>query len=244
MAKGTFRFYEELNDFLPQHLKKVDIEIEFMEKRSIKETIKNFDVPPSTVDLVLVNGQPVDFEHIVKHGDRVSVYPVFEKLNIRNVSLLRQSPLRRVRFIADVDLQDLVQLMRMLGFNTTFNINCSITDIIEISGRENRIILTKQKELLKSESVTHGIKVCSGPAANQVCQLIDDLDIKDRVKPFSRCLRCNTRLKNRDTDAILDQISPGTDRIFEKDLHCISCRKYDHQNRTRQLKVDIVRLYV
>jgi uncharacterized protein with PIN domain len=244
MAKGTFRFYEELNDFLPQHLKKVDIEAEFIGKKSIKETIKDLDVLPSTVDLVLVNGQPVDFEYILKHGDRVSVYPVFEKLNIRNVSMLRKFPLRRVRFIADVDLQDMVQLMRILGFDTTFNVNCSIPDIIEISGRENRIILTKQKELLKSESVTHAVRVCSGPATKQVCQLIDDLDIKDRVKPFSRCIRCNTRLTNLQTKAILDQISPETDRIFEKYLHCIPCRKDDRQNRTRQLKVDIIRLYV
>ena len=244
MAKGTFRFYEELNDFLPQHLKKVDIETEFIGKRSIKETIKDLGVPPSTVDLVLVNGQPADFEYILMHGDRVSVYPVFEKLNIQSVSKLRKFPLRRVRFIADVGLQDMVQLMRMLGFDTTFNVNYSVPDIVEISGRENRIILTKQKELLKSDFVTHAVQVCSGPAKKQVCQLMDDLDIKDRVKPFSRCLRCNTRLENRQTSAILDQISPETDLIFEKYLHCISCRKEDRQNRARQLKVDIIRLYV
>lgn len=244
MAKGTFRFYEELNDFLPRHLKKVDIETETIGKRSVKETIKGFGVPPSTVDLVLVNGQPVDFDYIFKHGDRVSVYPVFEKLNIRNVSLLRKFPLRRVRFIADVDLHDMVQLMRMLGFDTTFNVNYSVPDIVETSGKENRIILTKQKDLLKSDSVTHAVQVCSGPAAKQVCHLMDDLDIEDRVNPFSRCIRCNTRLENRQTNAILDRISPETDRIFEKYLHCRSCRKDDRQNRSRQLKVDIIHLYV
>jgi uncharacterized protein len=244
MAKGTIRFYEELNDFLPQHLKKVDIEFEFIEKRSIKETIKDLGVPPSTVDLVLVNGQPVEFEHILQHGDRVSVYPVFEKLNIRTVSLLRKFPLRRIRFIADFDLQDMVQLLRILGFDTTFNGNGSIPDIIEISRRENRIILTKQKELLKSESATHAVQVCSGPVAKQVCQLMDDLDIKDRVKPFSRCIRCNTWLENRQTIEILDLISPETDRILEKYLICIPCRKDDRQNRPRQLKVDIIHLYV
>jgi len=244
MAKGTFRFYEELNDFLPQHLKKVDIETEFIGKRSIKETIENLGVPPSTVDLVLVNGQPVDFDYILKHGDRVSVYPVFEKLNIQNVSMLRKFPLRRVRFIAEVDLRDMVQWMRMLGFDTTFNANCSIPDIIEISGRENRIILTKQKELLKSESVTHAFQVCSGTATTQVNHVMDDLDIKDRIKPFSRCIRCNTRLENRQINEILDQISLETNRIFEKCLYCRSCRKDDRQNNTRQLKVDIIRLYI
>lgn len=168
MAKGTFRFYEELNDYLPDWQKKVDIGTEFTGKRCIKETIEDFGVPPSTVDLVLVNGKPVDFQYTLNHGDRVSVCPVFEKLNIQNVSMLRKSPLRRVRFIADVDLQNMVQ--------------------------------------------------------------------------FSRCLRCNTRLEDRQIKAILHRISPETKRIFEKYLLCRSCRKDDRQKNTWQLKVDIIRL--
>ena len=242
MAKGTFRFYEELNDLLPQHLKKVDIETEFVGKTSIKETIEDFGLSPSRVDLVLVNGSPVDFGYILKDGDRVSIYPVFEKLNIQNVSMLRNSPLRRVRFIAGVDLQDMVQLMRMLGFDMTFNATYSIPDIIEISRLENRIILTKQKELLKSDAVTHAVRVCPGAAVAQVKQVMDDLDIKDRIKPFSRCLRCNAPLKNRQTKEILDRISPKTKRIFEEYLLCRSCRKDDRQNKTWRLKVDIIRL--
>ena len=242
MAKGTFRFYEELNDFLPQHLKKVDIETEFVGEKSIKKTIENFGVLPSRVDLVLVNGSPVDFWYILKDGDRVSVYPVFEKLNIQNVSMLRKTPLRRVRFIADVDLQDMVQLMRMLGFDMTFNATYSISDVIKISRLENRVILTKRKKLLKSKSVTHAVRVYPGAVVAQVKYVMDDLDIKDLIKPFSRCLRCNASLKNRQTKEMLDRISPKTKSIFEKYLVCRSCRKDDCQNNTWQLKVDIIRL--
>jgi uncharacterized protein len=242
MAKGTFRFYEELNDFLPQHLKKVDIETGFAGKKSIKETIEDFGVPPSRVDLVLVNGNPVDFWYILEDGDRVSVYPVFEKLNIQNVSRLRKFPLRRVRFIADVDLQEMVQLMRMQGFDIIFNVAYSIAEIIEISRRENRIILAMRKELLKSESVTHAVKVCPGSAQEQVNHVLGDLDIKDGIKPFSRCVRCNTRLENRQTKEILDRISSQTKRIIEKYLFCRSCRRDDRQNNTWQRKVDIIRL--
>jgi uncharacterized protein with PIN domain/sulfur carrier protein ThiS len=242
MVKGIFRFYEELNDDLPQHQKKIDIETEFVGKRNIKETIEDFGVPSSSVDMVLVNGKPVDFQYILKDGDRVSVYPVFERLNIQSVSLLRKFPLRRIRFIADMDLSDLVVPMRMLGFDIIFRPSYNLFDIIEISRQEKRIILTKQKELFKSESVTHAVRIQAGTAMEQIKNVLDDLDIKDRIKPFSLCLRCNQRLENRQTKEILDRISPETKRIFEKYLLCRSCRKSDPQISACRCMVDMIHM--
>ncbi len=40
MPKGIFRFYEELNDFLPKHRRKTTFEAEFKVKRSIKDMIE------------------------------------------------------------------------------------------------------------------------------------------------------------------------------------------------------------
>jgi hypothetical protein len=188
MPTGTFRFYEELNDFLPEHRKKTDFEAEFNEKRSIKNIIENFGVPSSQVDLVLINGKPVDFNYIFQDGDRVSVYPVFERLNIQNVTLLRKIPLRRVQFIADIHLKDMVKPMRMLGLDIDFNPFYTPKDIIRISKQENRIILTTRKEILRSKSVTHGIFMRPGTTIEQIKYVIDSLDLKDRIKPFSRCL--------------------------------------------------------
>lgn len=229
MAKGTFRFYEELNDFLPKHRKKIDFEAKFNEKKSIKDIIEEFGVPTSEVDLVLINGKPVDFNYILKDGDRVSVFPVFESFNIQNVTLLRKFPLRRIQFIADIHLKDIVKPMRTLGFNIDFNGSYTTQNIIEKSIQEKRIILTKRKELLKSKSVTHGMLIQPGTAEEQVKYIIDELDIKDRIKPFSRCLRCNNRLENRQTKQIMDRISPETKSIFGKHLLCKSCVKQDLQ---------------
>jgi len=227
MAKGTFRFYEELNDHLPQHQKKVDVETEFFGKRCIKEAIEDFGVPPSSVDMVLVNGMPADFQYILKDGDRVSVYPVFERLNIQSVSLIRRFPLRRIQFIADVELNEMVVPMRMLGFDIISSPSNNLFDIIEISRKEKRIILTKRKELLKTESVTHAVRVHSGTAMEKVKSVLNDLDIKDRIKPFSRCLCCNHPLEIQQTKEILDRISFETKHIFKKYLNCGSCRKND-----------------
>ena len=242
MPTGTFRFYEELNDFLPKHRKKVDFEVELKEGKSIKEIIKDLGVPPTEVDLILINGKSVDFNTIVKDGDRVSVYPVFEFLNIQNVTSLRRFPLRRIQFIADIHLKDIVKPIRMLGFDIDSNGSYTTQDIIGKSIQEKRIILTKRKELLKSKSITHGLLIRPGTTVEQVKHVIEGLDIKDQIKPFSRCLHCNDPLENRQRKQIVDRISPGTKSIFEKHLLCKSCAKQVRRKNTCQLKVDIIRL--
>jgi uncharacterized protein with PIN domain len=212
-----------LNDFLPEHRKKIDFEAEFNGRKSIKDIIEKCGVSSTKVDLVLINGKSENFNYIFQDGDRVSVYPVFESLNIQNVTQLRRFPLRRIQFIADIHLKDIVKPMRMLGFDIDFNGSYTTQDIIGKSIREKRIILTKRKKLLKSKSITHGMLIRPGTPVEQVKYIIDDLDIKDRIKPFSRCLRCNGLLESEFTGKSLNRISPVTKSGCEKDILCKFC---------------------
>ena len=178
MRTATFRFYEELNDFLPNNRKKVDFEAKLNGKKSIKKIIEEFGVPPEAVDLILVNGKSVDFNYIIKDRDRVSVYPVFERLNIQNVTQLRRVPLRRIQFIADSHLDKLVNPMRILGFDIDFNGSYTTQDIIEKSIQEKRIILTTRKELKRSKSVTHCILLRPDTTKKQIKYVMQYLDVK------------------------------------------------------------------
>jgi uncharacterized protein with PIN domain len=225
MPKGIFRFYEELNDFLPKHRRKTDFEAAFKGKRSIKDMIESLGVPHTEIDLILVNGKSVAFNYILQDEDRVSMYPVFESLNISNVTLLRKIPLRRNKFIADINLGDIVKYMRVLGLDLYYDPLLSTREIIEISKREKRVILTKSKKLLKSKDVTHGIFIRPGTTTEQTRQIIDSLDIKDIIKPFSRCLCCNTLLKSVLKEKILDRIPPKKKEFCDEYVQCQSCDK-------------------
>ena len=225
MPKGTFRFYEELNDFLPKHRRKTDFEAKFKGKRSIKDMIEALGVPHTEIDIILVNGNSVDFNYILQDEDRVSVYPVFESLNITNVTQLRKIPLRRNKFIADINLGDIVKYMRILGLDLYYDPLLSTREIIEISKRENRVILTKSRKLLKFKNVSHGIFIRPGTTAEQIRRIIDYLDIKDNIKPFSRCLRCNTLLNIVLKEKILDRIPPKTKEFCDEYVQCQSCDK-------------------
>jgi sulfur carrier protein ThiS len=88
-----FRLYEELNDYVPAERRKKTFSLSLEGPTTIKEAICLLGVPPEEVDLVLVNGQSVPFNHIISQGDRISVYPIFESLDIGTVTKLREKPL-------------------------------------------------------------------------------------------------------------------------------------------------------
>ena len=225
MAKATFRFYEELNDFLPKHRRRTDAATTFKEKRSIKDAIESLGVPHTEIDLILVNGKSVDFDYILQDEDRVSVYPVFEYLNISDVTHLRKFPLRRSKFIAGINLGKLAKYMRVLGLDLYFDERLSPRGIIEISKRENRIILTGDRKLLKYREVTHGMFVRPGTTVRQIQRILHDLDIKDRVAPFTRCLGCNSQLHMVPKEEVLDRIPPKARAYCDTYARCPSCDK-------------------
>ena len=73
MPRATFRFYEELNDFLAPRQRKRDVEADVAPTETVKHAIEALGVPHTEVEVVLVNGVSVDFGHRLADGDRVAV---------------------------------------------------------------------------------------------------------------------------------------------------------------------------
>jgi len=178
MAGAIFRFYEELNGYLPEKRRKVDFEVWLEGRCAVKDIIAALGVPPAEIDLILANGRSVDFGYIPGDGDRISVYPVFESLNIKGITRIREAPLRKTRFIAASNLSAVAESLRRMGCDVICRPALSQREIIAISNREKRIILTADKELLNCEGVTRAILIRPGPAGDQVRKIIEYLDIK------------------------------------------------------------------
>jgi hypothetical protein len=178
MRKSIFRFYEELNSFLPVDRRKRDFEVEFEGQKTLEELIEGLGVPCEKVDLILANGRSVAPDHVPGEGERVSVYPVFEALNISEITRLPGRPLRTIKFILDVDLKELALCMRSWGYDVHFDALVSRSDIIAISRKEKRIILTMDPQLLESEEITHVILLPRGAPQVQLKKIVEQLDIQ------------------------------------------------------------------
>lgn len=221
----TFRFYEELNDFLPEEKRKVSFQHSFTGRSSIKDMIESLGVPHTEIDMILVNGNSVDFSYIVEGGDSISVYPVFESIDISNAQHLRNKPLREPKFIADVHLGSLVKYMRMLGFDVLYRNNFSNKEIIDISLKDNRTILTKNRGLLKNNKITHCYWVRNEGTEEQVKEIISRFDLKDNISEFLRCLECNNILVPAEKDKIEERIPPKVKQWHNEFWYCTQCDK-------------------
>lgn len=222
---ARFRFYEELNDFLPREKRKISFDHYFEGNPGIKDVIEALGVPHAEVDMILVNGQSVDFEYPLQDGDKVAVYPVFESLDISAVSKVRQKPLREPKFILDVHLGKLAKRLRLLGFDTLYRNNLQDNEIVDISLKEKRIILTRDVGLLKNKRVTHGYWLRSQQPKRQLREVVSRFDLKNLIRPFTRCLECNGDIQPVEKEAVFQRLAPKTRKYYQVFYQCVECGK-------------------
>lgn len=241
---AEFRFYEELNDFLPANQRKTSFRWPFFNTPAVRDVIQAIGVPHTEIDLVLVNGESVDFTHRLTGGERVAVYPVFERLDISPVIRLRPEPLRETRFMVDAHLGKLARYLRMLGFDAAYQQNSDNAGIIERSLKEKRIILTRSPELLKHTSVTHGYWLRHHDPRSQLLEVLEELDLSRQAKPFTRCMTCNGRIEKVEKTSLAGRVNPLILGRFSEFRQCLECGKTywkgSHHERMAQLISDLV----
>ena len=233
------RFYEELNDFLPIDRCKIEFEHRLNRKTSIKDLIESLGVPHPEVEIILVNGRSVDFDYIVQKNDQISVYPMFESFDITPLLRLRPKPLRGTRFILDTNLGRLARYLRLLGFDCLYRNDYEDAEVAKIASQQHRIVLTRDRFLLRRKIITHGYFVRSVHPREQVREVLQRLDLYRSIAPFTRCSRCNGALIKTSKDTVIDRLEPLTKLYYNDFRICRDCDQIywsgSHQDRARQL---------
>lgn len=221
----TCRFYEELNDFLPSHQRKKEFTHHYKGSPSIKDLIESLGVPHTEIELILVNRKSVDFNYQVKNHDRISVYPMFEALDISTELKLRPEPLRKLKFVLDCHLGKLAKYLRMAGFDTLYQNDYQDLEIAQISKQEKRVLLTRDRDLLKRRIIDHAHYVHHTQPQKQLVEIITQFDLTRQIKPFTRCIHCNGKLVTVNKSSIEDQLEPRTRQYYQHFKQCQKCHK-------------------
>lgn len=220
----VLRFYAELNDFLPYSLRQRAFMVETPPHNTVKHIIESLGVPHTEIDLILAEGKPVDFSFRPLGGTRVSVYPAFQRFDISPLARLRAAPLREVRFFADTHLGKLTAYLRMLGFDTLYRQDFSDPEITETAACEGRIVLSRDRGLLKRNLVTHGLYVHATQPKLQAAEVVQRLHISAALtQPFTRCLACNHLLEAIDKQHLAGRLPPSTEKYYDTFQHCPGC---------------------
>ena len=219
------RFYAELRDFLPPARRSGRIRHAFREPGSVKDVIESYGVPHTEVEVILANGQSVDFTYRVVDGDRISVYPLFESFDVSSLVRVRPRPLREVRFVLDVHLGTLARRLRLLGFDCHYERDASDDELVAISTTEGRILLTRDLGLLKRKAITHGTFVRATDPREQVLEVVRRFQLAGSMTPFSRCVTCNGPLEDVAKADVESSLPPMTRKLYDTFRRCRECQQ-------------------
>jgi len=240
----TIRFYEELNDFLPEDRRRNEFTADFAPGCTIKALVEDLGVPHTEIDLVLANGDSVGFDYRLREDDRLSVFPVFESWDITAISRVRPAPLRECRFMLDVHLGTLARLLRRFGFDASYANAATDEQIVLSARRERRIILTRDRGLLKRRAVTHGYLVRSALPREQLAEVFRRFDCRGQVHMFTRCIECNLPLARVDAHEVLGRVPALIAATYSDFSVCGGCgRVYwrgSHWERMKKLAAEIL----
>ena len=236
------RFYAELNDFLAPERRQRSFTYEFFGTPSVKDAIEAIGVPHTEVDVILVDDRSVAFGHLLNGGERVAVYPVFERFDVSPVTRLRPAPLRVTRFVADVHLGSLARHLRLLGFDTLWARDLTDENIVRMARDEQRIILTRDKGILKNGRVTHGYWLRSTEPLEQIAEVVRAIDLARHIQPYTRCMACNGELRPVERSAVARSVPLQVFLVYQDFKQCQRCRRvYWKGSHTRQLDEVIAR---
>lgn len=211
--KATFIFIGELNDFLPHYRKSISFSLDFAPHQSLKHLVESLGVPHTDFGQLLVDGQPADPVIRLWEGAQVTVYPA-------------DTPLQgEACFILDSHLGQLATYLRMLGFDSLYRNNYQDEELAQLAVEQGRVLLTRDRRLLMRKIIWLGYCIHQTDPKKQAAEVLRRFKLVGQVKPFQRCLKCNTPLKPVPKQQIIDRLEPLTKKYFD-DFHiCPACNQ-------------------
>lgn len=222
----TIDFHPSLRDLLHpkyRHLETINHRINYY--GSVKDVIESLRVPHTEVGEIIINGQQAIFTHQVQDGDQISVVAHTPPVNPCATDFLRPEPFDDIRFIVDVNVAKLCSLLRMAGLDSFYIPEINDKTLAEIAAREQRIVLSRDRGLLKRKIITHGHLVRANLPEEQLQEIIGFYGLKERLRPFTRCMACNTPLQGVAKEDILDRLEPLTKKYYQTFYICRGCDK-------------------
>ena len=230
MATARFRFHGELEDFIARERRGVAFDYACARAATIKHAIESLGVPHTEAGRLLVNSHPATLPRIVREGDTIEIFPN---------SPANASPDEIPEFVADAHLGGLARMLRMLGINTLYENAISDSEIIELAMRERRIVLTRDRELLKIRDVARGCFVHAQKPEAQLREVAARYGLQRHMQPFTLCLHCNFRLEAIDKSAVTGRLPERITERYAEFMRCPGCGRIywqgSHWARMREM---------
>ena len=123
----------------------------------------------------------------------------------------------------------LAKWLRIMGYDTLFFNGSDDSGMIAIALAEDRVILTRDTQIMKRRVVTSGqlkaILIQSDEPERQMRQVIDSLNLDWQFKPFTICLECNQPLVERSKQQVSNLVPPYVFQTQSQYMECPACHR-------------------
>lgn len=222
---ADLRFYADLRGLLASDRRSGLVTRAFDVAGSVKDMIEACGVPHTEVEVILANGVAVDFTYQVQDRDRISIYPPFRDFDVDPAWRVSPEPLSTPRFVVDGHLGKLAGYLRLLGFDSAYYVEWEAPELVDISSREERALLTRDRGVLMHGVLTHGYLVRATDPRQQLIEVARRFDLISLLDPFTRCMACNGELRAVDKEEIADRIPPRTLQHYDVFHRCTDCER-------------------
>lgn len=113
------------------------------------------------------------------------------------------------KFLVDRMLGQTAKWLRLMGIDAEYAENdISDEELLEKAKEEDRILITRDKELGKNGGV---VLVTKKPPEELIPSIIKEFDVD--IEPMTRCSKCNSKVETIDKEKVKDKVPSG---IYEK----------------------------
>ena len=214
MSRARFTVYGALSNFLAPENRGRIIEHHCARAATVKQAIESLGVPHTEIGHIVVNSGSATVGRIVHENDFVEVFPH------EPGAAPFEDPLA---FIADAHLGGLARMLRMLGFDTTYDNAAQDAQIVEQSALERRVVLTRDRELLKRRDVLRGCYVAALKPEAQLREVSARYDLPRHMRPFTLCLHCNLPVHSADPAVVREHVPDRIQERYTIFMQCVGC---------------------
>jgi uncharacterized protein with PIN domain len=214
MSRARFVVHGALVNFLAPENRTRAVDQACARAATLKQAIESLGVPHTEIGRVMVNRGPATLARIVHENDLVEVFPHDPG------AAPFEHPLA---FIADAHLGGLARMLRMLGFDATYDNAAQDEQIAEQSALERRVVLTRDRELLKRREVLRGCYVTTLKPEAQLREISLRYDLPKHMRPFTLCLHCNLPLRTAEPAAVRERVPDRIREHYKSFMHCAGC---------------------
>lgn len=212
MTTARFRFTDPLASFLKPERRGATFAYECARAANLKNAIEALGVPHTEVGAVRVNGVAATLQRAVREGDEIEVFAYAEP-ETGSASV----------FLADAHLGGLARFLRMLGFDTLHDPALADPDIRRIAHDERRVVLTRDRDLLKCREIERGCYVRALKPEAQLREVAARYRLGERARAFTLCLHCNLPLAPIGKAAVAGRVPQRVLELHLAFTHCRGC---------------------